>query len=812
MKVYIDVTNLMMVNFLSGIQRVVREVLVRLLKYEDFEIVLLTQKASGNRFEILDADAFYRYFRDSAGKKTDVWAGRTLLVDEIQPGSVFFEIDSVWNSVSRRSELLPKMKDIGVKVVTYIYDIIPVTNPQFFHINTLYYFMDYFGANIQYADALIVSTQSVLDSIYRVTDSLKLPRVPGFVSWLGSDFQIRPTENKVDDAVKRFIAQKKRYVLIVGTVEPRKNHKILLDAFEQGLFEKNVCLVIVGRIGWNVEALEKRIRSHPELGTQLFFFEGLNDASVDALYQEAYFVAFPTYDEGFGLPMIEAFERGIPVIASDKPVLREVGGDKAVYFRTESADSFKTVLNFYLDHLEEYQKLKEKVNSYVPFTWDQTTERIAAAIRTLEGSAHASDKKIRQLAILSARCSDLCDTLPFVERFMPFINELVLCCPDDMKEEFLKRYSGNLHVVIITDSMLLAGNTLPSDHVLRNFYLRSLMMRRPELDPVFLMGDDDYRPLEMIDPSVFVKDKKYQAYYCYSLRSWRGTPGRHSSYDYGMFRTLEFLDQHRYSTYQYSSHMPQVIDKERYQEFLNLHPGVENLGIDEWSGYFNWLQTTYPNLVQPRPYVTMCWPGEHTHWKLEVVPPRYLFENYYEELYHAEGIFAGFSSVYHSGIAQENEKKRRLFEEKQNHFLDCEKVYEIYREQYMERFREIPSFVIEIGDSLKMHVPQYVVLPYDGFVRLPILLHLDPEKTGKEIKLSYILEKEDGHRLLWAYDAVCVEAEDTMEVEFPLFTREKQPETIVLILSASYQGEPYEKRLKAILVEPRKFINSRGKR
>ena len=191
MKIYVDITNLMEVNFLTGIQRVVREVLVRLVKYENMEIILLRYSPLEEEFKKLDNENFYKYFKENNGEKSEIETEETINIASMDSGSVFLEIDSIWNASYRCSEFLPLLKDKGIKIVAYIYDIIPVTHPQFFHTNTLYNFLDYFGANIQYADALIVSTQSVLDTIYRVTDKLGIQRIPGYVSWLGSDFQVR---------------------------------------------------------------------------------------------------------------------------------------------------------------------------------------------------------------------------------------------------------------------------------------------------------------------------------------------------------------------------------------------------------------------------------------------------------------------------------------------------------------------------------------------------------------------------------------------------------------------------------------------
>lgn len=805
MRVYVDITNLMEVNFLTGIQRVVREVLVRLVKYEDIEIVLLKYNAVQETFKILDNTKFYRYFRENNGQKSEIDTEEKLDPAFMEPGSIFLEIDSIWNSSYRCSEFLPMLKDRGIKIVAYIYDIIPVTHPQFFHTNTLYSFLDYFGANIQYAETLIVSTQSVLDTIYQVTDRLGLKRIPGYVSWLGSDFQVSVSEEIVQPKVKDFLKKRKKYVLIVGTVEPRKNHKILLDAFEQELFSKDVCLVIVGKIGWNVEQLEKRIRNHPQLGKRMFFFEGINDASVNALYRDAFFVAFPTYDEGFGLPMIEAFERKIPVIASDCPVLREVGGELAVYFQTESVESFTTVFEEYLDHPDQYDALKEKIESFIPFTWDQTTERIADVLMKFKRTSVEEKKDVKQMVILSARADNLCQTLPFVEHFMPFIKELVLCCPDKMKSVFLNEYKGRLNVRIITDSMLLEGRKLPEDHQTRNFYLRSLAMKYDELDPVFIMSDDDYRPLEKIEKDFFVKEGVYKAYYCHSLRTWKGTAGMQTSYDLGMFKTLEFLDSYNYPVFQYSSHMPQIIDKEKYQEFLSVHNGIECMGIDEWSGYFNWLQRVYPEVVRPMPYVTMCWPGAFTDWKMEIVPEKYMFENFYESSYEKGGIFEGFSPIYTENVENENKRKKDIFAAQQEKFIQYEKVFHKYKREYVEKYREIPSFVLVAGNTLEMYFPKYMTVSSGGFLKLPITVYKEPEVKGQILKISYFYEKS-GLKLLEVKDCIVVKINETIDLEIPLYCENKGRKKMLLYISVEYGGSIYKKAIDAVSVNAEEFL------
>ena len=114
----------------------------------------------------------------------------------------------------------------------------------------------------------------------------------------------------------------------------------------------------------------------PSFLQHFFHFQGLNDESIDWLYRNARVVAFPTYDEGFGLPMIEAFERGTPVACSDRPVLREVGKDLADYFPLNDVEACLELMRKYAFNEDFYQERKENLKNYRRFTWKNTADRI----------------------------------------------------------------------------------------------------------------------------------------------------------------------------------------------------------------------------------------------------------------------------------------------------------------------------------------------------------------------------------------------------------------------------------------------------
>lgn len=382
-KIYIDVTSLTEVNFVTGIQRVVRNVLIELEKEIPEQLVLLAYSIKRDGFVEVNKDSFFRFYQGRVKDKPNMLTKKKINIEEIESGNIFFELDSVWNSPYKRSILLPKLKKGGVKIAVYIYDIIPVTNPEFCYDETIFQFMNYLGAALQYADILIASAQSTLDEVYKLMDELELQHIPGYYSWLGSDF-CGGKEIDVDvipEKVKAAVSSK--YVLCVGTVEPRKNHKFLLDVFEKKLFDKGINLIIAGKMGWNVEDIEKRIKENDYFEKNLFHFNGLSDMAIEFLYKNAFMLAFPTYNEGFGLPIVEALERGTPVIASDIPVLREVGKDYCEYFELNNVNEFCNKVSLYLEDGEKYQALKEKVMTYKSFSWQETAARIIQALSNI---------------------------------------------------------------------------------------------------------------------------------------------------------------------------------------------------------------------------------------------------------------------------------------------------------------------------------------------------------------------------------------------------------------------------------------------
>jgi len=156
------------------------------------------------------------------------------------------------------------------------------------------------------------------------------------------------------------------YFLCLGTIEPRKNHLLLLDIWERW-GDAAPHLVIVGRRGWENTEVKKRLDANP---TRVLEFNDLTDGQVAGLLEGACAVLFPSWAEGYGLPAAEAAAFGTPLVCSDLAVFREVVEDYPVYVNPSDAYAWaQTIKRMALE-----QRLPR--NPRIPPTWEAHFNRV----------------------------------------------------------------------------------------------------------------------------------------------------------------------------------------------------------------------------------------------------------------------------------------------------------------------------------------------------------------------------------------------------------------------------------------------------
>ncbi|MCE5258425.1 MAG: glycosyltransferase family 4 protein [Chloroflexi bacterium] len=196
--------------------------------------------------------------------------------------------------------------------------------------------------------------------------------------------QFCPQDQAFVESVRRHYGLSARYILTVGTIEPRKNLSRLLDACVPILAENLAdSLVVVGREGWLYDDFNRHLEEYPyPKRVQRLGF--VSEQELPALYAGAAVTVQPSLYEGFGLPVLEAMGCGSPVCTSQVSSLPEVGGNAALYFDPLSVNAITECIRQVLSDraLESYLR-SASLQRAALFSWQKTAEKTLALYEQL---------------------------------------------------------------------------------------------------------------------------------------------------------------------------------------------------------------------------------------------------------------------------------------------------------------------------------------------------------------------------------------------------------------------------------------------
>lgn len=254
------------------------------------------------------------------------------------------------------------------KVVASIHDMSFMRYPEFTEEKNLAYLTRGIKRTIDSADAIITISKFSAEEIEYFFPSAK-GKV--FYSHLGIAQNFSPSSVEEIDAVKQKYKLERPYIITVGTIEPRKNHLLLVDAFEQ-IAAQGIDLVVVGGIGWKSDKIIERLTTS-KFAPQIHVLNHLGDGELPALYSGASVFALPSYYEGFGFPPLEAMGCGTPVVSAPGGSLKEVIEDAGIIVEDYNADAWATELMRAITDTELRKSLINKGLLHIKkFTWDKT--------------------------------------------------------------------------------------------------------------------------------------------------------------------------------------------------------------------------------------------------------------------------------------------------------------------------------------------------------------------------------------------------------------------------------------------------------
>lgn len=188
-------------------------------------------------------------------------------------------------------------------------------------------------------------------------------------------------ESAITSVKKKYkIPQNKKYIYFIGNLEPRKNLSALIRAYVKlpQAVKDTYHLILAGGKGWKTEETQKVLKNAQSQNENIHHIGFVDQADSPALYQGASLFVMPSLYEGFGIPVLEAMASGIPVVAANIPVLREVGGACALYADTDNPNSFADTIEEALNLTPNKRRLQNQARQ---FSWEENIQKILTAYK-----------------------------------------------------------------------------------------------------------------------------------------------------------------------------------------------------------------------------------------------------------------------------------------------------------------------------------------------------------------------------------------------------------------------------------------------
>ena len=268
-----------------------------------------------------------------------------------------------------------------VKAVFFVHDLLPLQEPQFWPADHLDIFRRRIACVTRHASAIVTTSGNVEAALREAMKGAARPDAPilaaPFPSPLALSAPAPAPGAELADA---------NYFVVVNTIEPRKNHRLLLDVWRElaKAGPRPPKLVMIGKRGWKYEEVTGAIAREPALRALIIEAAGLSDAGLRALIAGANALLAPSFAEGYGLPIVEALTLRTPVIASDIPVFREVSQQRAVFRDAGDVGGWVEAAQA-LSRREAplARAAREAANAYVPMTGEEYFAAIEAFLGSL---------------------------------------------------------------------------------------------------------------------------------------------------------------------------------------------------------------------------------------------------------------------------------------------------------------------------------------------------------------------------------------------------------------------------------------------
>lgn len=295
----------------------------------------------------------------------------------VQPGAGDRVVlaDTYGHSTVMRAAI--RARERGAALIALTYDLFPLTHSYLMDAESVAHFAHTVPAGMAASDAVLTISDWCVGELQRFGVAKPIGRF-----YLGYDI---PGSSHAPGMAGTWPAGlwegTAPVFLMVGTIATSKGHPVALAAFERLWAQGIECrLLMVGRPGWETGTLIRQLNEHPELGRRLFLVHGASDEMVDQAFGRAYAAIIGSVVEGFGLPLVEALARDLPVIASDIAIFREIAGDTALRYEQSDPEALAEAVTAMIEHHEAYA---QKARDFTWLDWDGARDAFALEVDRL---------------------------------------------------------------------------------------------------------------------------------------------------------------------------------------------------------------------------------------------------------------------------------------------------------------------------------------------------------------------------------------------------------------------------------------------
>lgn len=312
------------------------------------------------------------------------------------PGAFLINLGTSWWLQNYFLYVREAKRTHQIRYVPFVHDLIPVMAPEHCTKELTRDFISWALGAFDHADFFFVNSESTRGDLIKVAEMLGRTIDPERIEVVRLDADFRKPLQGVAprSALETWGLARSPFVLFVSTIESRKNHVGVFDAWLQLMrvhgAKRTPKLVCVGNRGWLNDAVYARLESSDELRDKVVMLSGLSDQELALLYTECLFTLYPSHYEGWGLPVTESLCHGKAPLVSDSSSLPEAGGRFAAYFEAGSSKQLVATLDRLIFKPAEREMLERVIRQdFQPRSWRDVALQIDEAVNRWRGDGQA---------------------------------------------------------------------------------------------------------------------------------------------------------------------------------------------------------------------------------------------------------------------------------------------------------------------------------------------------------------------------------------------------------------------------------------